>query len=37
MLGHGGFLFCVAISVPCMSILKQWLARGNRYFMNNPG
>jgi hypothetical protein len=20
-----------------IAILKQWLAQGNRYFMNNPG
>lgn len=27
----------VAISVSGISILKQWLTEGNRYFMNYPG
>jgi hypothetical protein len=34
---HGGFLQVVAISILGITILKQWLAQGNRYFMNNPG
>jgi hypothetical protein len=37
ILGHSGFLDVVARFVSGIAILKQWLAQGNRYFMNNPG
>jgi hypothetical protein len=37
ILSHRGFLYLVAISVLCISILQQWLARGDCNFMNNPG
>src|SRR4030095_8858547 len=37
ILSHGGFLEVVALSVLSIAILKQWLAQGNRYFVNNPG